>query len=323
MTENSAGRFVVGTGRCGSTLLSRMLAEHADVVSLHEFFTGLDWGRRFDPDPVGAEDLVEFLSADQPVTTEVLARGYTADEICYPFGADTARLAAGDGMPWLLVTAISRLTDDPHPLYDSMLELAAARPATPMADHYRAVFEFLTAKAGGRVWIERSGSSIDYLGELHQAFPDARFVHIHRDGPETALSIRAHPFYRVAVAIVMDLFPDLPEDEAITSVIENAPPVEAAARYWSDQLLHGFAAMGDLAPDQVIDVAFEDLLTRPADTMDRIAAFFTLPDDPEFGSKAAALVSTPPRRRYPLLGPGDQEALTEACHPGQVLLGRA
>ncbi len=33
--------FVVGTGRCGSTLLSRLLREHRDVLSMSEFFSTL------------------------------------------------------------------------------------------------------------------------------------------------------------------------------------------------------------------------------------------------------------------------------------------
>ena len=67
---------MVGTGRCGSTLLSLMLAEHRDVVSLHEFFTGLDWSRRFADGLVPGPEVAELIGAEQPVTTAVLARGY-------------------------------------------------------------------------------------------------------------------------------------------------------------------------------------------------------------------------------------------------------
>ncbi|NVI87000.1 sulfotransferase [Actinomadura sp. BRA 177] len=31
--------FIVGTGRCGSTLLSRLLHTHPDMLSLNELFT--------------------------------------------------------------------------------------------------------------------------------------------------------------------------------------------------------------------------------------------------------------------------------------------
>ncbi len=58
-------RFIVGTGRCGSTLLSRMVGLHPEALSLHEFFTGLNRERRFQGGPVPAAELVEILSADR------------------------------------------------------------------------------------------------------------------------------------------------------------------------------------------------------------------------------------------------------------------
>src|SRR4029079_14044254 len=96
-------------------------------------------------------------------------------------------------------------------------------------------------RAGGAGGVERSGSSIDYLGDLASLYPNARFVHIHRDGHEAALSIRSHPFFRLGVAILMDLFPESDDAEAaVTEVIETAPPCWAVGRYWSDQVLRGF-----------------------------------------------------------------------------------
>ena len=47
--EVRVNRFIVGTGRCGSTLLSTMIAKNPAVLSLFEFFNGLDGTRRFRP----------------------------------------------------------------------------------------------------------------------------------------------------------------------------------------------------------------------------------------------------------------------------------
>ena len=77
-------RFVVGTGRCGSTLLTRMIAEHADVLGLNEFFTGLDWGTRFQPGDVTGRAFGELIATPNHVVTEVTSRGYEADEVAYP-----------------------------------------------------------------------------------------------------------------------------------------------------------------------------------------------------------------------------------------------
>ena len=38
--SGTPARFVVGTGRCGSTLLSKMLGAHRSVLNLSEVFTG-------------------------------------------------------------------------------------------------------------------------------------------------------------------------------------------------------------------------------------------------------------------------------------------
>ncbi len=317
-------RFVVGTGRCGSTLLSLMLAEHRDVVSLHEFFTGLDWGRRFAPGLVPGDDLAELLGAEQPVTTAVLARGHTSDEIQYPFGSEKVRHTISDQVPWLSVTMLSRLTDDPDSWYDELMAFARSRPPASMAQHYSDVFAWAAERAGGSVWVERSGSSIDYLGELAALYPGARFVHIHRDGHEAALSIRSHPFFRLGVALLMDLFPDNEDPEAaVTEVIETEPPCWAVGRYWSDQVLRGFRALPELDRSQFLQVRFEDLVRDPAPVLTAIAAFFQLDDDADFPQRGAALVRSAPRHRFGDLDAEEQAELREACRPGQVLLGRA
>jgi hypothetical protein len=317
-------RFVVGTGRCGSTLLSLLLAEHRDVVSIHEFFTGLDWGRRFQPGTVSGAAIADLLAAEQPVTTRVLGLGYTADEIQYPFGAPGARYAMGDAMPWLLVTMLGRLSHDPDPLFDRMIGFAAAHSDATVAEHYRDLFDWLADECGGSLWIERSGSSVDYLGDLIDLYPDARFVHLHRDGHEAALSIAAHPFYRLALGILFDLFPsEGTEEEMIRQVVEHAPPVDVAGRYWSDQVVNGYAHVGRLAPDQWLPVRFEDLVTEPVATLEVIAGFLDLPTDDGFAQRAAGLVRGVPATRFDSLSTGEQETLRAACAPGMALLERA
>lgn len=316
-------RFIVGTGRCGSTLLARMVGCHVDVVPIHEFFTGLDWSRRFSSEPTAGPELATLVAAHQPVTTEVLARGYQTDEIQYPFDDPAARYRRGDPVPWLLVTMLSRLTDRPDGWYDELVEFAERRPVSTMAEHYRALFGWVAARAGGSIWIERSGSSLDYLADLVSMYPDARFVHIHRDGHEAALSIRAHPFFRLGVALLMDLFPEGDETAAVDRVIETPPPCWAVGRYWSDQVVRGFRAMPALRPEQLLQVRFEDLLHHPASVVATVAEFFRLPPDKGFLDRSCSLVSAAPASRYDRL-PGDEQVeLAAVCRPGQMLLGRA
>lgn len=316
-------RFVVGTGRCGSTLLSRMLAQHPDVLALFEFFNGLDWGRRFAPGAVDGATFWSIVAQPNEVTDRALARGYHSDEIAYPF-APGSRFRRGDPLPWILVATLPRLTDDPDALFDALAAEVSAWPAAPLGEHYEHLFATLGTRFGRPLWIERAGSSIDYMGELHALYPDARFVHIHRDGREAALSIRAHPFFRLAVNAMFGLVPEAREGEDVVSLmLESEPPVEIYGRYWSDQLLRGFRAAARLDAAQYLEVRFEDLVTDPVPVLRAIAAFFALPERGDWITRAASLVRGVPPTRFETLRPEEQSLLTEAVRPGQMLLGRA
>ena len=330
-------RFVVGSGRCGSTLLSRMLGLHPDVVSLFEVFNGLDVGRRFDPAPVAGSAMAELLAAEQPFVTAVLRRGYPVAEIVYPFG-ERARHRRDDPLPWLLVATLPRLTDAPDPMFDDAMTFLGQRAVAPPRDHYRALFDWLTRRAGGRVWIERSGSSVDYVAGLEATFPGARFVHLHRDGLEVALSMRQHHAYRLPISILyqapldtgetltelgpLDLAAAPTGDDAISRILASTPPPDAFGRYWSDQIARGMDALEAMPRDRWIDVCFEDLLENPTESLARITSFFGLGAPSAFLESAAALVEDMPPPRAAALSSQERARLADACAAGQARLGR-
>lgn len=331
-------RFIVGTGRCGSTLLSQMLAEHRAVLSLFELFNGIDASRRFSQGPIAGPDFAALIGAEQPFVTAVLRRGYRVPEIVYPFGTG-GRYRTEDALPWILVSLLPRLCDDPDPLFDALLRFAAAQPARPAPEQYRALFAWLGERLGRPAWIERSGSSIEYLGALCRAFPEARFLHLHRDGPEVALSMREHHAYRLPICFLydapvatgervsqlgpIDLHAPPRPDDPISRILASRPPPELFGRYWCDQVLRGMQAVPDLAPGRYAGLRFEDLIDAPEASLAQIERFFALPPDPGWTARAAARVRGRPARRAPSLSRPERDALAAACRPGMELLGRA
>jgi hypothetical protein len=322
-------RFVVGTGRCGSTLLSSMLASNTAVASVFEWFTGLDMAKRLAPEPVDGAAFAALVAGEQSFVTQVLARGHRAPEIVYPFDRPGVRHRAGAPMPWLLVSALPRLFDDPDAACDDLLAFAAARPPATLAAHHRATFEWLAARAGRRLWIERSGSSIEYLGELVASFPTARFVHLHRDGREAALSMREHPFYRFAVSALFGWQPDpaetphVPHEDFVGRVLAARPPASLFGAYWTQQLVRGYRALGALDRSQWLAVDFDELVADPKGVLERIGAFFELPDEPaDWTARGAALLRGAPPLRADALPPDERAALDAACRAGMQLVGR-
>ena len=193
---------------------------------------------------------------------------------------------------------------------------------------------------GQSVWIEKSGSSIDYLGSLHTFFPKARFLHLHRDGHEAALSMREHAAYRLAISLLYDLHDAgtaiqaelvtpgaarSPQGEdPIARILEARPPVEYFGRYWSEQIVRGHGALPHLGSDQYLAVRFEDLVARPRDVLPRIADFFELDVKPRnWVERAAALVRGVPPTRFEKLPRPERARLAEACLAGRQILDRS
>ena len=340
-------RFIIGTGRCGSTLLSKMMAENPRLLSIFEFFNGLDALKRFAPEPVGGGAFGALISAEQPFLTAVLRRGYPVEEVLYPFADDpplehrpAGRYRRDDPLPWILVGTLPRITDRPDSLFDAVLEFAEQQPEQPLRDHYRALFDWLAKRFDRDYWVERAGSSIDYVGSLATEFPESRFVHIHRDGREVALSIREHHAFRLPVTVMYDAptesglrasqlesldlhaVPSPDGDDPLSLIIASRPPVEYFGRFWHDQVQRGMQVLPSLGPGRCLDVRFEELVLAPRRVLTKIADFFELDGERGWIDRAARLSRGMPALRFDRLPPREQELLMDACRPALELLGR-
>ena len=328
-------RFIVGTGRCGSTLLSKMIGCNPEVVSVFEFFNGQDAARRFQRDPMSGSDYRGLVCEPQPFLNMVLERGYRVPEVIYPLDDPSTRFGREGQLPWILGTTIPRLSDDPDGFFEATCNFLDAQPDQPPVQHALDLFSWWGERTGRSVWVERSGAAIDYLGSLDEHFAGARFLHIHRQGEEAALSMREHHAFRLAIMLsgglpagtgrsAEELRAAAPEDDHIGQLLESRPPADAFGRWWNDQVSRGMAARKNLDAERYRQIRFEDLLARPAELLEEVAGFLQLPDPAgAWRAEAAALVRDAPAPRLPDLAREEGEALRAACAPGNAALGRS
>lgn len=131
-------------------------------------------------------------------------------------------------------------------------------------------------KPGATTWVDHTPENISYTQSLLALYPNARFVHIVRDGRAVASSI-------------------LPLDWGPNSIIK-------AARWWMRMTSFGLAAEASLNNQQIIRVKYEELITSPEPTIRRLCQFMGVAFQP---AMLDANGFTPPRyttRQHQLVG---------------------
>jgi len=118
------------------------------------------------------------------------------------------------------------------------------------------------------VWVDHTPSNIRFAARLHRVFPDARFVHVLRDGRGVASSL-------------------LPLDWGQSTPLR-------AAEGWAADVACGLAAEEALGADRVRRVRFEDLVATPGEVLGEVLEFVGL----ERGSVTADERGYTPRSAY-------------------------
>ncbi|ONK14514.1 sulfotransferase [Streptomyces sp. MP131-18] len=304
--------FVVGTGRSGSTALSRVLNQHPDILSLNEYLSTLG-----DPDvalpahPIDGRTFLRLLAEPHFAFDAMIRDGVPMPEFLCP----------RPGSPALCLMVLPHLTGEPEAVLRDLAGEIAAWPARAAAVHHLALIGLLRARFGGEAVVERSGYSLRWVPRLHAAFPAARFVHLHRNGPDCALSMSRHVGYRVIRAIR-----DAPGAEQRPAAALRAHADMSPVRFgtlWSELITEGVGHLGEVPGAQRSVLAYEDLLNDPAGELTRLAAFLGVPAPRDW--LAAARTHLDPTRRGAAgrLPPAELTRLTESCTAGTRALAAA
>jgi len=338
--------FVVGTGRCGSTLVSTLMREHPQVLSISELFSFVtDLGslipRAFPAESMSGAEFWSVMADPCPRLNQLLREGLQMDEIVYPFGR--GRYRADGGVPTVSMTMLPHIDDDPDGLFDALAAAMQARAVAPVAEHYRGMFEFLMRRYDRRTWVERSGGSLRIIRRLVDAFPDARFVHLVRDGRNTAISMSRHVGFRMALIgyalleflgvdpwesddrseiddLTDDLAAVLPENFTAASFADYDISPSLCGHYWSGEIMRGLSVLQEVPAERRLTLRYEDLLLRPRASLELLSGALGLgPVDRAWIEGAVHRIGRG-RSSWQTLPPGEKRELQDACAPGFAAL---
>ena len=249
--------FVLGTGRCGSTLVQEIVARHRDVG----FLSNVE-------DRLGPASMLSRWNGSlyrrlPPAWTE----------------KGRLRFAPTEGYRALDRRVSPILSMPPHDL--------TAEDATPeLAARFRTFFESHAAAQGAPVFLHKF-TGWPRAGFVAASLPGTRFVHVVRDGRAVASSWLQMPWWRGDRGPEAWHFGPLPPAYADEWAASGKSQVVLAGLAWK-LLLDAFdEARAATADRPWLVLRYEDVVSEPESTMRALVEFLGLEWDTYFASQLA------------------------------------
>ncbi|MFT7462176.1 MAG: hypothetical protein ACI9EF_000514 [Pseudohongiellaceae bacterium] len=242
--------FVIGSGRCGTTMLWKMLNLSPDLFVFRE----THWHPK----------LFEHFGLGEGPPAEMLN---IVERTCFVEGHPTT--AIDDALRATLAT-----------LGDSV---SVRRFSDAIGQHF-------AAQAGKTVWADKTPDYASYLDTLQLLFSDTKIVHLVRDGRDVARSMSYHPGYRwLATAGEVAWAPGSFNGYASAITAEASTPLGVYATLWRRRIQLARDGATRLAPGAYREYRYEDLLARPSEMLKDMAQFVDIPLTPQWLEQAALI----------------------------------
>jgi len=205
--------IIVGSPRSGTTLLRFMLDSHPNLA-------------------IPPETGFLCLGADLGGSGETLRKEFFSAIINFPEESPNwPDFEIPERLFWLSLTAINPFN---------------------ISDGYRAFYRLYAGRFGKPRWGDKTPLYCKNLDAIRNALPEARFVHLIRDGRDAALSLRGMWF-------------------------SPGPEMETQAAYWRECVLAARRAGANRR--DYIEVRYEDLILRTRETLRSLCMFIDLDYD--------------------------------------------
>ncbi len=341
--------FIVGTGRCGSTMLSDMLNLSPTILSLSEFFVSItDLGtlleKCFPKHQISATEFWDILAAPTKKQNLMIRNGIAMKEVLYQVD-ENSHFNNHTGVPAIVQTTLPHLTHEPETLFYGLEKFILSLPNATISEMYTQCFEWLKTKLDKKIWVERSGGSLRVVHRYYDTFPNAKFLHIVRDGRNCAFSMEKHKGFRMVMIVfqlieilgidpfedsnrdgVGDLFDDiacfLPENFDVKKFEDYYVSPSLYGYYWSGEIEQGLEELDKIPENQKMTIKYEDILAAPQVSMEKIAEFIGKEYCSDAWIAQTVAVIKSPQSNPNSLTEKEQKRLNDSCKKGFELLAQ-
>lgn len=311
--------IVISSGRCGSTLLSRLIAMEPETASVSESLGHVRTQLLFSPAAAVTGPQYWTLLSEPSTGGALLDRlGFTPDELRYPSSGRYATHIST--LPRILRITLPALSVDPDRLFDQLAKKVPQFPPQQVGQHHKMFLDLLAGLTGRRRWVERSGGSSQIARPVLAAFPTAKIVYLSRNIADTALSMSRHPSFQISAAVEKFCLGagvarrEIPRAGELPEKVKRliAGLTEEKLREMGRDIgffkmacahIHGAVeqAFADLRPRHLHRIKYEDLLANPADELARLGEFLGFTDPYGWADTAMSHIMTRQKEGRPSL----------------------
>ncbi|MEO0342339.1 MAG: sulfotransferase [Pseudomonadota bacterium] len=241
---------IVGTGRCGTTLIWRMLNDHPDLFLFRETHWLPALYEAFGTKPASTEAMLDLVTRTRFVTGEPTTP------------LDVAAYRAN----------------------------SRYRSEMTVRSFTEALGQIQANAQGKRFWGDKTPDYGYFLGTLQLYWPSVRVVHLIRDGVSTAASMSKHIGYRGLAALRRVHWCPLAVDYQPPETPFPEAAMNHFANLWHDRLVRIRDEATRLDAGSYLEVRHEAVLTQPERELARIAEFANLSEDPSWLARVPSFI---------------------------------
>lgn len=271
--------FIIGTGRCGSTLVQELIARHPSVGFVSNVDTTL---AAFNPKGKANH----LLYGSIPSALGRRDRAYLK-QLRYSLGE---RIHFGPSEAYRIISRqISPTISEPF------RDLTADDVTPWLADRFRSFFTERADAQDVPVFMHKF-TGWPRARFIDEVMPNARFLHVVRDGRAVASSIVQRPWWKGYLGVPGWGFGELSDELHEIWERHGRSFVVLAGLEWRILMDAFDEAAGQIGPERWLELRYEDIVAEPREHWERILELAGLPWDEDFESAFAAYPVATSRR---------------------------
>jgi hypothetical protein len=296
--------FILGTGRCGSTMVQEVICRHPDVgfvSNVDAKFSALGSKGRWN-NALYQRTPLKYTQRDR------LRISLPGDPGEYHFGPSEAyRILEKEVSPMVSISFRDLTAEDVTPWVEK---------------RFRAFFERRIAAQRKAVFLHKF-TGWPRARFIHEVFPSARFIHVVRDGRDVANSLVQRPWWKGYRGLSDWRFGPLPSEYEREWEASGRDFVVLAGLEWKVVMDAFEAARASIPDDLWMEVRYEDFVEAPRARLSEIFDFVGLTWSKEFESRFSQFTFTKAKknRHHRDLTPAQIEALDEVLRTHLVKFG--